>query len=231
MHFNFSQLRRYLMIIGDSVVPTVENHSSFTVDRKIPIVLGTFVILPLCFLSQKTLAFTSSLGVFSNCFIVFAILYNYGILKHSETWTPPEVCMLGFTEGNITFVSSICMAMVIQPCILPMYENLERRSPERFAKSLRRSFLVLWGLFMLFSVFAYITYGAEIKGDVLKNLPKAWYSTVARLAMTVVVITVYPLMLAPLTAPIKKKGQKMVATCVILASTCVGAMQVENLGK
>eukprot|EP00392_Amoebophrya_sp_AT5.2_P001312 g1314.t1 len=234
----------YIIIIVDSVMPTVAfvlgvPDTVPPIPRVIPVVGGGLVILPLCFLSQKKLALTSTLGVFSNCFVVFAVGLNYFVVgggggsssSTKPTPRPSPPCLLGFTKGNITYVSAICMAMVIQPCVLPMYETLERRSPQRFSQLLLVSFGILWLLFSVFSTFAYLTYGEETKGNVLSNLPEgAWYSVIARAGMALVAAGVYPLMLFPMLAPIKNEKLKRISVFGILLSTMIAALSFTDLG-
>lgn len=69
----------YLIIISDSMVSTFKAAHK-QIDRRIPVIVGALVISPLCFLSQRTLAITSAFGVFSNCFVVFAVVFNYYVV-------------------------------------------------------------------------------------------------------------------------------------------------------
>ncbi|CAD7964518.1 unnamed protein product [Amoebophrya sp. A25] len=219
----------YLIIISDSVVPTVKFLFGMkTFDRKIPVVCGALIILPLCFLSQKSLAVTSLVGVFSNCFVVFAVALNFFVGSNVGA---DAVCLLGFTSGNITYVSAICMAMVIQPCVLPMYETMANRSPQNFSKMLIVAFSILWVIFTIFSTFAYMSYGSKVEGNVLNNLPSsAWYAVTARAGMSFVAIGVYPLMLFPMIAPIKQRRWRTIAIAIVLLSTVLAGCVADDLG-
>ena len=86
----FLALVGYLIIISDTVCPTLDmfvfgsRHPELHVDPskgpglRLPVLtVGIMVIAPLCFLSQKQLAFFSTLGTISNCLICAVVLYNF----------------------------------------------------------------------------------------------------------------------------------------------------------
>lgn len=53
-------------------------------------------------------------------------------------------------SGNITFISSLLMAIVFQPCVLPMYEEMQPaiRNPKDFSTCLVRACVFLYFLFL-----------------------------------------------------------------------------------
>merc|ERR1712194_932787 len=96
------------------------------------------------------------------------------------------------------------MAILIQPCIPPMFESLNEekgeRTPKNFSIALKRAFLFLFCLFSVFSTIGYLSFGQNVHGNVLQDLPLyAWYSISARFLMAIVCVSVYPLMIAPIT--------------------------------
>mmetsp|Transcript_58954 Transcript_58954/g.172578 ORF Transcript_58954/g.172578 Transcript_58954/m.172578 type:complete len:494 (+) Transcript_58954:62-1543(+) len=261
----FFSLVGYLIIIADSLIPTLDSLGALDVlsfgenkARIMVLLLSAACICPLCFLNQQQLAFTSFLGTFSNCFLVFALLLNYEVLESERshaaplgteagvasagTGSAPDVCVLStpFTPGNLAFVSSLLMAIVIQPCILPMYEEMNtdrsqcsrkpQRSPRNFARALGVAFAFLYVLFCMFAVAGYLSFGASANGDVLKNLPSdRWYTVVSRLSMSGVCLGVYPLMLYPMVAPLAESRRTMGVMGINLAAL-VTSFNVSNLG-
>lgn len=156
--------------------------------------------------------------------------------------------MFGYTRGNITYLST--SAVVIQPCALPMYEELENRTPERFGKSLfgvsipitwgkRQIFAVsifLWGVSSLFSVVAYVSFGAATPGDILDTFPSGeWYTLLNRAAMALVCVASYPLFLRPIIAPVRLHGKRTITsnicTALVVLILAVFAMFLKNLGR
>lgn len=206
----FLPLVGYLVIIADSVGPTIAAvmpAASGSFARPCILTVFIVVIAPLCFLTQKQLAFFSCLGTFSNCFILAVVLWNFwsqeippppapgvaAVFSPSDLIISPlqnpissiaktpsstdaggadhAFCLLSRfdTRGNIAYVSSILMAIVIQPCIPPMYEEMRDRSPARFAKSMLVAWSVLFILFSGFAVAGYLSFGAGTDSNVLNN--------------------------------------------------------------
>lgn len=140
-----------------------------------------------------------------------------------------------------------------------MYRELENRSPERFAMCLRRAFLVLFLLFAGVMVGGYIAFGSSVQSNFLNNLPNDAWSYLARLAMGVSLIAVYPLHVYPFIAPIvaryrrkernneleeaivategqgsaheEKPWMMWVVTISLVIISTVGGLYLNNLGK
>merc|ERR1712137_1317662 len=114
------------------------------------------VMLPLCFLNQKYLNVTSSVTIALNL-LIFVILCC--LPKR-----PSGTCVLGIGEGTMSMVASLVQAIVIQMCVLPMYQDMKDRSPPRFCRSVNISFLVVFVLFSTYFTVGYITFGPEVDG-------------------------------------------------------------------
>jgi amino acid permease len=56
-------------------------------------------------------------------------------------------------------------SVIIQMCVLPMYEELEERSPQAFQKIVNISFAFLFLFMSLFSTVGYLLYGEVGRRD------------------------------------------------------------------
>jgi len=192
----FMCLVSYFIIIADSVVPFAGQ--SMLSNRHVVVGLTAVAMLPVTFLNQRNMAWTSSLVVLVNVYI-FLLLVG---LHHTDP-APADVCILGFSTGNIAMVSAMMQAVIIQMCILPMYGQLEDRSPRKFQGIVITAFSGLFGIFAGFSAIAYLTFGAGVHGNVLLDLPHDHWGNLARVASSLSVMGVFPLVLLPMIAPIQ----------------------------
>merc|ERR1712066_390195 len=119
-------------------------------------------------------------------------------------------------------------------CVLPMYQELENRSPEKFDKIMTNGFSALFVIFAGFSVLAYLLYGPGVESNILQNLPVDIGSDVAQVGMMVVVACVYPIMLYPMVAiqPIASRGvaAQQIAKVVIVLLALLTSIFVTTLG-
>eukprot|EP00746_Dinoflagellata_sp_MGD_P009679 gnl/MRDRNA2_/MRDRNA2_119754_c0_seq1.p1 gnl/MRDRNA2_/MRDRNA2_119754_c0~~gnl/MRDRNA2_/MRDRNA2_119754_c0_seq1.p1 ORF type:complete len:443 (-),score=68.62 gnl/MRDRNA2_/MRDRNA2_119754_c0_seq1:251-1579(-) len=192
----FMCLISYFIIIADSVVPFA-GHSMLG-NRHVVVGMTAVVLLPITFLNQRDMAWTSSLVVLVNVYIFLLLIGLYATDPE-----PADVCILGFSTGNIAMVSAMMQAVIIQMCVLPMYEKLEDRSPRKFQGIVITSFSGLFGIFAGFASIAYMTFGPGVHGNVLLDLPHNHWGNLARIASSLSVMGVFPLVLMPMIAPIK----------------------------
>jgi len=167
-------------------------------NRGVIVSLIGIVVLPVSFLSQRNMAWTSSAVVAVNVYIFMLLARLY-----EADPAPAGICILGFSRGNIAMVSAMMQAVIIQMCVLPMYGQLEGRSPRKFQGVLVTSFSVLFAIFAGFSAIAYMTFGPGVHGNVLVDLPHNLFGNLARFAASASVLGVFPLILMPMIAPIQ----------------------------
>merc|ERR1719408_1156803 len=100
-------------------------------------------------------------------------------------------------------------AVTIQMCVLPMYYELEDRSPEKFTRCVNIAFFSLFLIFAGFSVLAEMNFGTSSESNILLNIPVNYQSAkglcgmIAQLGMIVSISAVYPIMFAPMIAPVR----------------------------
>lgn len=186
----------YLIVVYDSLAPLLPTEG-IAGQRWFVLTMAMVFILPCCFLDQKYLSFTSVLSVVMNIYILFVVVYELATKGPADSY-----CWLGFKKGSISFFGAMMFTMVIQMCVVPMYEVMENRNPKRFGKIMGQAFVFLFLLFSAFGTLAYITYGGTVGSDILINLPNNIMGNIGRLGMLGVVLGVFPLVFVPIIAPV-----------------------------
>jgi len=219
----------YIIVIVDSL------HSVMPLSHRSTLaMLAGAAVLPLCFLDQKRLAFTSTLAVIATANVFMVIC---GQFVHSEIdGTRPASCFMGVSAGSIAMFSAMMQTVVIQVCILPMYEELKDRSPQKFNKIVVVSFSFLFVLCSAFAVIGYLAFGPTVSSNVLNNLPNTHWGHLTRLSAGAAVLAVYPIIMNPMIASLrdpKVTTNKMIApiaTVAVIAASTVAATFMDDLG-
>lgn len=195
-------LTSYIMAIVDSASPFLQGTAME--HRSLISGAAALLVLPMCFLDQQYLAFTSTLAVIVNLYLFGLVtgLVGEGIAEHSL----PSVCLLGLGPGCVTMVSTVMMCTVIQMVVLPMYKELDGRSPLKLRRVLINAFTILGFLFMGFSIAVYLAFGPQVQSNFLKSLPNTSLGSVAQLAVILVIAAVYPFGAMIMMAPIDGLG-------------------------
>lgn len=240
----FLCLTGYVVVVADSLEPLVYSTLGYDAGHldqlawwsvRIPLLmLGAVGALPLCFLDQRRLSFSSSLGILVNIYLFAVVLALFASRGAAD-----DCCLLGTSTGTITMFSSLMQCAIIQMCVLPMYEELENRSPRRFLIAVAIAFIFLTALFAAFSSAAYLVFGPHVQANVIQNLPWDLPGTVARVGLALAVLTVYPLILTSMIAPIRhwedarnfsSRNVSRWITVVVVAASAVCAAFIDQLG-
>jgi hypothetical protein len=202
--------------------------------------LAAISVLPLCFLDQRRLAFTSFLALAANANIFTFLVSSYSIQEPGTEH--PAICFFGLGPGSVAMMSAMMQVVVIQMCVLPMYAELENRSPAKFNRIVMVSFSVLLFLCTGFAVAGYLTYGPNVSSNVLKNLSGTHWGHFSQLSAACAVAAVFPIILGPMVAPMLTSqavarlhaGSPQiisgVATCCIVVAVMGVALVVTDLG-
>lgn len=232
----FVWLSLYFLLVG---------YMKLMVDAALPFVVGTildnpvylvmlfsFLVLPLCFLDQRYLSFTSFLAVIITIYI-FAVMVIDVSPNISDRTSYSSVCLLGFGTGNIAMFSAMTQAVAIQMCVLPMYEELKDRSPKKFRKLATMSFGFTSLFFVAFSVLGYFLFGPTVSSNVIKNMPATIAGSIARLGSILCAAAVYPIMAQSMVAPVRAIAGPEAAswtTGAFVVLTAGGALGFKHLG-
>lgn len=208
--------------------------------RSLLVMVAAAVVLPLCFLDQRRLAFTSILAVAANANIFAFILSTYAIEEFEGT--RPSVCYFGLGPGSVAMMSAMMQVVVIQMCVLPMYSELENRSPEKFNRIVLVSFSILLLLCSGYAVAGYVTFGPGVSSNVLKSFPGTHWGHTSRLAAVAAVCAVFPIIMNPMVAPLlnsealasvraaRPQTVSGVAICCIVLAVMGTSLCVSDLG-
>jgi len=201
------------------------------------VAVASACVLPLCFLDQRRLAFTSMLALVANANI-FAFLLT-SVAMEDQAGTRPPVCFFGLAPGSVAMVSAMMQVVVIQMCVLPMYKELENRSPAKFNNIVLVSFFVLLFICWGFAIAGYATYGQDVSSNVLRNLPGSHWGHVSRLAAVAAVAGVFPIVLNSMVAPLwnseafatlQSNTISGITTCSIVMAVMLAACFATDLG-
>merc|ERR1719487_2665679 len=141
--------------------------------------IASLCILPLTFLDGKRLSIFSSMAILVNVYLFFLIL---GATPSGAATT--DGCFLGWGIGSVAYFSTLECCVVIQMCLLPMFESMENRSAPLFKSAVNRSFMLVFVLFSAFVTAADFAYGAaNMQENIMNNLPHDGLSNVAQLGM------------------------------------------------
>jgi len=154
----------------------------------------SLLVLPLCFFDQRYLSFSSTVAVIVNIYIFVVVAV--------QPKTPAGMCYLGIGTGFVAMVSVMMQAVVVQMCVLPMYQELEDRSPRKFRKVVIVGFGTLIVIFSAFAVVGYVTYGPSVAGNILDSLPETTWGKVGKVGAGLSVAGVYPIFEQAMVAPI-----------------------------
>lgn len=239
----FLTLVGYIVVMTDSLEPFAVSWLGLDMTRDVhfwlvraPLLAASgIIVLPICFVDQQRLAVSSVVGICVTIylFIVVAILFA----KHGVA---PECCIAsGIHEGTLTMFSTLMQCAIIQMCILPMYEELENRSPRRFGVAVMAAFGSLALMFAAFSVVAYTVFGPHVQGNVMMDFPHDIFGDSARVGMTAVTLAVFPIMMLSMITPIRHWEETTgrtngnlaaVASVCIVAASSIGGAFVGRLG-
>jgi vesicular inhibitory amino acid transporter len=224
----------YIVVIADALESLLAANFAGPATRAILLTISSIGILPVCFLDQRLLSFSSSLGIAIN---VYMFVLVAGLL--AQEGTAPGICVAGAGTGLVTLFSTLMQCGIIQMCVLPMYEELKDRNPRRFQRAVFIAFSFLTLLFGAFSALAYLRYGPGVRSNITNDFPDNSLGNMAKVGMAIVVLAVYPIILKSMTAPIqhweqgRHSGQQWrsrLSTVAIVAFSGVSASFAGRLG-
>mmetsp|Transcript_63555 Transcript_63555/g.185822 ORF Transcript_63555/g.185822 Transcript_63555/m.185822 type:complete len:465 (-) Transcript_63555:51-1445(-) len=224
---------QFLVLLGYTivVVDTVRQLSpegSLIGQRPAAALLMALVVLPLSFLDQRYLAFTSTLSILANTYLIGLLVFysvvpgHLSTLAAAEEGAGEELCIWGMTKGSVTMFSLLMYTIIIQMVIPPMYQELEGRTPEKFSSCLLVAFACLFVIFSAVMICGYIVFGPSVASSVLDNLPHDTWGSLARLGMSLCVIGCYPLNVKPMAAPFARSAPSTAGTEPLLNSDTAG---------
>lgn len=185
----------YLVVVADALEP-------WRLPKPAGLALGALVALPLSLMEPKYLAFSSTLSVAANVYLVGLISVLY-LSQSPEEQEKPSFCLVGYGRGLITMCSALMQSLIFQMCTLPLYETLKDRSVKRFSSCLLASFAFVFLLFAALCFMSLSLFGSNVSSNILQDLPQTAWGDFARIAMGLSVLAVYPIYLESMVAPLR----------------------------
>lgn len=203
----FLVLLGYTIVVSDSLSALLAGTA--LANKELLSALLACVVTPLSALDQKYLAFTSTLSILANIYLVALIMW-YAIFPTAKELeqADSDSCVLGFSTGTITAFSLIMYTIIIQMVIPQMYQELEERSPAKFARCLATALFVLFFFFAATMIGGYVAFGANVNSNVMNELPADSAGNLARAMMAVCIMGCYPLNVKPMVAPFLRSPEK-----------------------
>jgi len=166
------------------------------------------IVLPLCLLDQRHLAFTSTLSILANIYVIGLLVFYAAASGSGQAADVAEVqplCVFGITRGVATQFSLIMYSLLFHITTLPMYRELENRSVKKFGKCLVVALFCTFFILASVMISGYVAFGPTVNSNVLNNLPVDLSSSVARIAMVICILGIFPIftkaMLVPVAPP------------------------------
>ncbi len=182
--------------IGSAYVLFVANQMhSFPGLEVLSVQLWAVVVAPLfvalCLIRNMShLAPFSAFGILAVAFaLVIVLFYGFSVpgVHATQMRLLPENYFLFFGMAVFAF-EGINLA-------IPVHSNMER--PESYGAMLNVSFLVIGGVYSVFSLLAYSFFLEETKNIIVQNLPNTWIVMVVKVCITINVLLTFPVQLFP----------------------------------
>mmetsp|Transcript_5060 Transcript_5060/g.11045 ORF Transcript_5060/g.11045 Transcript_5060/m.11045 type:complete len:371 (-) Transcript_5060:32-1144(-) len=209
------------------------------------------------------LQYTSTIAMVFVVYTIFLVVAYYFqpqstlceafLNKHNVTSCVGEYCCVGKdccmgpyeVVSNGTFVSFIeaFPVMITSFCcasqLFSLVNSLRRPTVARIDVGTSSSLIACFCLYVIVSVFGYMTYGSEISSDLLGSYPLTIEVTIARIGISILVIFSYPLFLhvardsaidiLVLFFPVLKKHENALYYIMVLLCVC-GTYLIALLG-
>lgn len=228
---NLMCLIGYLIIIADNMTKVLAGGPYDS--RILWVTAGSVVAFFLCFLNQDALAFSSTFAIVVNLYL-FVVVFYLGVSSPAEAWiAETPICYFALSKGGVSMVSALMMGLIIQMCALPFYEELADRSVDKFRSILKKAFIFLFFLFAGFLYMSLLAFGEGVNSNVLANFPSGLWGALAQIGMAGVALSVYPLMLMPMVAPVRTRFGNMISwstTLGIVVVAMIISYSVTSLG-
>lgn len=222
----------FCLLVGYIMVKA-ENMSSITpIPYWAMCLISSALALPLCYLSQSKLVFSSSVCVAAFAYMLVLMFVNLG-----KDGVGDEVCRFGYSRGLMSFFGAIANCICVQMCVLPMYSDLKNRTPRKMKRVVIISFGALFLLFAGFGLAGYLLYGKTVDDNISTTMTTnhpGVANTISLITISLAMLGVYPIMCMGMMSPVYNlpRGVNKYANYVIAAAVvCSGALAIPLKGQ
>jgi len=196
----FGSCTSYMVIIGDSFTPILENYfphvtySHYIANRIFAtLFISVVFIFPLALQKKiNSLRFSSTLSICCLSFIVFSV-----ILRSAQQISHiPDHHVVYFGNGNlIQAIPLIIFAFRCHTALPPIYKEMkDNQKPGKIKSVIFFSLLTCSILYYSNAIFGYLTFFEKTKGNILTNYPSNdILVNIARFLLTAVMVCHYPM--------------------------------------
>ncbi|KAF2469491.1 uncharacterized protein BDR25DRAFT_304551 [Lindgomyces ingoldianus] len=199
----------YLIIIGDLMPGVVKGfapgagEAAFLMDRQFWVTAFMLIIIPLSFLRRlDSLKYTSVIALCSIAYLVVLVVAHY--IKGDTLQDRGEVRVFRWA-GPVSVLAAFPVIVFAYTCHQNMFSILNEiadNSHFRTTSVIFASIGAACSLYILTGITGYLSYGDNIKGNIVSMYPTAAPSTIGRLAIVILVMFSYPLQIHPCRASI-----------------------------
>lgn len=194
----------YLIVIGD-LMPGVfqaflgsDFEGSYFMDRQFWITVFMLIIIPLAFLRRlDSLKYTSFIALVSIGYLIILVVAHF--IKGDTLQDRGEVLYFRWTSG-LSFLASFPVVVFAYTCHQNMFSIINEISNSTRARNTNvvvSSIGVACSLYILVAITGYLSYGNNIRSNIISMYPPSLSSTVGRAAIVVLVMFSYPLQVHP----------------------------------
>jgi len=198
----------YLIIIGDLMPGVVVGFApgidvAFLVDRQFWITAFMLIVIPLSFLRRlDSLKYTSVIALFSIAYLVVLVVAHY--IK-GDTLADRGTVRVFEWSGAVSALAAFPVIVFAYTCHQNMFSILNEIADNSHFRTTTVIFASIGGacaLYILTGITGYLSYGDNIRGNIVSMYPTAAASTIGRLAIVILVMFSYPLQIHPCRASI-----------------------------
>ncbi|CAO3656923.1 unnamed protein product [Mucor hiemalis] len=209
----------YLIIIGDLMPQviislstptnddsmTADHLAYFLTDRRFWITIFMLsLVLPLSFLRKlDSLKYTSLVALVAVVYLCVIVVYHY----YSPNYPPPSpgaVELVSFSTKILGHLPVFVFAFTCHQNIFSVYNELKDNSKESITKVISTSISSSAFIYEGIAIFGYLSFGKDVRGNVIMEYPSSYFVAGGRLAMVILVVFSYPLQAHPCRASLDK---------------------------
>ncbi|KAG1461218.1 hypothetical protein G6F46_004116 [Rhizopus delemar] len=234
----------YLIIIGDLMPQVIlsffhgSEHNELLMDRRVWITLFMITAVgPLSYLRRlDSLKYTSLIALFAVGYLVAIVVYHF--LSPNFPPPPPEsIEYFSFSSKIFSQLPVFIFAFTCHQNIFSVYNELKDNSERSVIRVILNSIGSAAFIYELVAVLGYLSFGKNVKGNIILEYPQSYFVAFGRLAIVILVIFSYPLQAHPCRASLEKtlahhtshKRSHFILTTAILVLSFLVAISISQL--
>ncbi|AET40983.1 uncharacterized protein Ecym_7133 [Eremothecium cymbalariae DBVPG len=200
----------YMVVVGDLMPQIVSTFTSnqWLLERTLQITLCMlFIVTPLCFMRKlDSLRYASMVAISSVAYLCVLVVYHF-LFPSSDIRQAKGIVSIGFPENNsaASMLSSFPIFVFAYTCHHNMFSIVNELRDNSLTNCVRVVLIAMGLAVSLYTVIGgsgYLTFGDNITGNIVTIYPRSVSSTLARIAIVLLVMLAFPLQCHPARASI-----------------------------